>query len=80
MIKKLTTGIEEYQNITKAIYDKPTAVAIKTPSKTPLKIINEYEVAWYKNQYTKRCCFSSNKELTEREIKKTISFTITPKE
>ena len=56
MIKKLTTGVEEYLNITKSIYDKPTTITVKTPPKTPLKIINEYKVAWYKKQYTKRCC------------------------
>ena len=33
MIKKLTTGIEEYLNITKAIYDKPTTITVKTPPK-----------------------------------------------
>ena len=54
----------------------------KDSTKDLLELINEFsKVAGYKINIQKSVAFlNANNELTEREIKKTIPFTIAPKE
>ena len=57
-------------------FDTP---ALKTPPKKLLDLINEFSKVGYKINIQKSAFLYTNNELSERETKKTISFTIAKK-